>query len=193
MSLILNSVFSCPRWSVWLKHLLEMFPHYCERAGCSVFNVSVRDNLNLESLLHTNRGHSVRRLTASRTSPRTSRWVSIMSQILPLKTIASHSQRMIYVGFGSTALIDTINAIVVSHLLFKTSPPNHQRCSLHLEQGIEATTQFLGFLGSRVEESSASSSCSLLAQECWQRASTVLLSQLWHREWFLLLIPGPSI
>lgn len=36
---------------------------------------------------------------------------------------------MIYIGFGSTAIIDTIIAIVLSHLLFKTSPPNRQRCA----------------------------------------------------------------
>ncbi|KAF5328054.1 hypothetical protein D9619_013652 [Psilocybe cf. subviscida] len=36
-------------------------------------------------------------------------------------------QRMMYIGIGSTAVIDTINSVVLCHLLFKASPQNHER------------------------------------------------------------------
>ncbi|KAF5329303.1 hypothetical protein D9619_009255 [Psilocybe cf. subviscida] len=45
----------------------------------------------------------------------------------PTETIMLVPQWMIYIGYGSSAVVDTVNAVVLSFLLFKTSPRNYQR------------------------------------------------------------------
>jgi len=54
-------------------------------------------------------------------------FLTYLEGIESFSDFSKNFQRMIYVGFGSTAIIDSIIAVVLSYLLFKTSPPNHQR------------------------------------------------------------------
>ncbi|KAF5329305.1 hypothetical protein D9619_009257 [Psilocybe cf. subviscida] len=56
------------------------------------------------------------------------RWVCLYNETeTTTEIIMSASQWMIYFLYGSSAIIDTGNAVVLSSLLFKTSPQNHQR------------------------------------------------------------------
>ncbi|KAF5321351.1 hypothetical protein D9619_000018 [Psilocybe cf. subviscida] len=54
-------------------------------------------------------------------------FISYVEGVHSFSDFSKAVQRMLYIGVGSTAVIDTINAAVLCHLLFKAIPQNHQR------------------------------------------------------------------